>query len=312
MEMSGDIVYANEDVRGKQSVSGDHFYNRGDDIYEDIYETPDTIKFNDLRNMTEDVTPRSRTGAELSESEEPEKRSLRAAAVCLGLLSVLLLAGTIGLYLYYDRAYYNLTEDRDQLQTSYNNLIAERDQLQASYNNLIAERDPLQTSYNNLIAERDQLQASYSNLTAERHQLQRERDLLVWNLTCERSGCPDGWRKFDCSCYFLSSESKTWEESRQDCLKRGGDLVIIQRREEQDYIKTFEVTSWIGLTDEHSEGLWTWVDNTQLTTAEYWHPGEPNGGRDENCGMFWLQFDAWNDASCSEVLPWICEKCAYC
>ncbi|KAM9472467.1 uncharacterized protein ACWYII_007784 [Salvelinus alpinus] len=310
MEMSGDIVYANEDVRGKQSVSGDHFYNRRDDIYEDIYETPDNIQFNDFRNMTEDVTPRSRPGAELSESEQPERRPLRAAAVCLGLLSVLLLAGVIGLYLYYDRAYYNLTEDRDQLQASYNNLIAERDQLQASYNNLIAERDQLQASYNNMIAERDQLQASYNNLIAERDQLQASYN----NLIAERdqSGCPAGWRKFDCSCYFLSSESKTWEESRQDCLNRGGDLVIIQRREELDYIKTFAVTSWIGLTDEHSEGLWTWVDSTQLTTAEYWHLGEPNGGRRENCGMIWMYVDAWNDGSCSEVLPWICEKCAYC
>ncbi|XP_031670242.1 C-type lectin domain family 4 member M-like isoform X1 [Oncorhynchus kisutch] len=401
MEMSEDIVYANEDVRGKQSVSGDHFYNRGDDIYEDIYETPDTIKFNDFRNKTEDVTPRSRPGAKLSESEQPEKRPLRAAAMCLGLLSVLLLSGIIGLYLYYDRvynnltedrdqlqtsynnltedrdqlqtsynnltedrdqlqtSYNNLTEDRDQLQTSYNNLIAERDQLQTSYNNLIEERDQLQTSYNNLTEERDQLPTSYNNLTEERDQLQtsynnlteerdqlptsynnlteerdqlqtsynnltEERDQLQTsynNLTeerdqlprrAERSGCPVGWRKFDCSCYFLSIVSKTWEESRQDCLNRGGDLVIIQSREEQDHIKTFKVMSWIGLTDEAREGLWTWVDNTQLTTAEYWHPDEPNGGREENCGMIQMNYDAWNDTSCSAALPWICEKYAYC
>uniref|UniRef100_A0A8C7SRJ0 C-type lectin domain-containing protein n=1 Tax=Oncorhynchus mykiss TaxID=8022 RepID=A0A8C7SRJ0_ONCMY len=258
MEMSEDIVYANEDVRGKQSVSGDHFYNRGDNIYEDIYETPDTIKFNDFRNKTEDVTPRSRPGAKLSGNVHTHARTHALH---------MLLSGIIGL------VYNNLTEDRDQLQTSYNNLIAERDQLQTSYNNLIAERDQLQTSYNNLIEERDQ--------------------------------------KFDSSCYFLSIVSKTWEESRQDCLNRGGDLVIIQSREEQDYIKTFKVMSWIGLTDEDREGLWTWVDKAQLTTAEYWHPGEPNGGREENCGMIWMNYDAWNDASCSAALPWICEKYAY-
>nr|XP_029507126.1 C-type lectin domain family 12 member B-like isoform X2 [Oncorhynchus nerka] len=122
----------------------------------------------------------------------------------------MLLSGIIGLYLYYDRVYNNLTEERDQLQTRYNNLTEERDQLQTSYNNLTEERDQLQTSYNNLT---------------------EERDLLVWR--AERSGCPVGWRKFDCSCYFLSIVSKTWEESRQDCLNRGGDLVIIQSREEQ-------------------------------------------------------------------------------
>uniref|UniRef100_A0A4W5MA72 C-type lectin domain-containing protein n=1 Tax=Hucho hucho TaxID=62062 RepID=A0A4W5MA72_9TELE len=189
----------------------------------------------------------------------------------------------------YDRTYNNLTEARDQLQTSYNNLTAERDQLQTSYNNLTAERDQLQTSYNNLTAERDQLQTSYNNLTAERDQ----------------SGCPGGWRKFAWSCYFLSSESKTWEESRQDCLNRGGDLVIIQSREEQ---VRCSVMAWIGLTDKDSEGNWIWVNNTQLTTEGYWHPGEPNGGRGENCGMLWINYDAWNDASCAAVKPWICEK----
>uniref|UniRef100_A0A8C7JYM6 C-type lectin domain family 4 member M-like n=1 Tax=Oncorhynchus kisutch TaxID=8019 RepID=A0A8C7JYM6_ONCKI len=272
-------------------------------------------------------------------SEQPEKRPLRAAAMCLGLLSVLLLSGIIGLYLYCE-VYNNLTEDRDQLQTSYNNLTEdrdqdqlptsynnlteERDQLQTSYNNLTEERDQLPTSYNNLTEERDQLQTSYNNLTEERDQLQtsynnltEERDQLQTsynNLTEERDhGCPVGWRKFDCSCYFLSIVSKTWEESRQDCLNRGGDLVIIQSREEQ-------VMSWIGLTDEAREGLWTWVDNTQLTTifrflntsVEYWHPDEPNGGREENCGMIQMNYDAWNDTSCSAALPWICEKYAYC
>eukprot|EP00063_Salmo_salar_P083259 XP_014058094.1 PREDICTED: CD209 antigen-like protein C isoform X2 [Salmo salar] len=243
------------------------------------------------------------THSRQQKKSEQTKRLLRASTLCLGLLGVLLLAGIIGLYLYYDSAFYNLTE-RGQLQTSYNNLTEAGDLLQASYNNLIAERDQLQR-------ERDLLQASYNNLIAERDQLQRERDLLVRNLTSERNSCPDGWRKFDCSCYFLSIESKTWEESRQDCLNRGGNLVIIQSREEQDYIKTFMVMSWIGLTDEDSEGNWTWVDNTQLTTEEYWNFDEPNGGREENCGMIWWNYDAWKDASCFERRPWICEKYAH-
>ncbi|XP_029605395.1 C-type lectin domain family 12 member B-like [Salmo trutta] len=45
--------------------------------------------------------------------------------------------------------------------------------------------------------------------------------------------CQEGWRFFDSSFYFLSTEKKTWEKSRQDCLERGADLVIINSREEK-------------------------------------------------------------------------------
>uniref|UniRef100_A0A8K9X8U2 C-type lectin domain-containing protein n=1 Tax=Oncorhynchus mykiss TaxID=8022 RepID=A0A8K9X8U2_ONCMY len=45
--------------------------------------------------------------------------------------------------------------------------------------------------------------------------------------------CPAGWQKFESSWYFLSTETKTWKESREDCLERGADLVIINSDKEQ-------------------------------------------------------------------------------
>uniref|UniRef100_A0A673W8E4 C-type lectin domain-containing protein n=1 Tax=Salmo trutta TaxID=8032 RepID=A0A673W8E4_SALTR len=93
--------------------------------------------------------------------------------------------------------------------------------------NSSAERDQHQTSYNNLTKERDQLRTSYNNLTKERDQLQTERGFLSrWLTNCS-------WQKFESSWYFLSTEMKTWKESREDCLKRGADLVIINSEKEQ-------------------------------------------------------------------------------
>ncbi|KAM9449867.1 uncharacterized protein Hap1MRO34_022337 [Clarias gariepinus] len=168
-------------------------------------------------------------------------------------------------------SYTNLTKERDQLQTSYNNLTIERDQLQTSYNNLTIERDQLQTSYNNLTIERDQLQTSNNNLTIERDQLQRERDQLPRERD-EYLGTFVDLRKcvsFSSSIYFMSNEKKNWTESREDCIKRGADLVIINSQEEQDFItKQLHVSqAWIGLSDRDTEGEWKWVDGTLLTSG---------------------------------------------
>uniref|UniRef100_A0A8C7MJT8 C-type lectin domain-containing protein n=1 Tax=Oncorhynchus kisutch TaxID=8019 RepID=A0A8C7MJT8_ONCKI len=141
------------------------------------------------------------------------KRPSGVAAVCLGLLCVLLLAGILGLFVYYGvidhhysterdqqtsyslltkegdqqpNSYHNLTKEEDHLQTSYNTLTKERDQfqkekdqIQTSYNTLTKERDQLQRSYNTLTKERDQLHTSYNTLTKERDQLQSSYNTLT-------------------------------------------------------------------------------------------------------------------------------------
>uniref|UniRef100_A0A3P9AQC6 C-type lectin domain-containing protein n=1 Tax=Esox lucius TaxID=8010 RepID=A0A3P9AQC6_ESOLU len=176
----------------------------------------------------------------------------------------------------------------------YNNLTKERDQLQTSYNNLTKERDKLQTRYYNLIKERDQLQGSYKNLT---HYL-----------------CPQSWIKNGSSCYYISTVLKSWTDSRQDCLDRGGDLVIINSREEQALIKSFSYRAWIGLSEDIKKS-WRWVDGSPLTTS-YWNSGEPNNmGGTEDCVEILIVhkdlFLAWNDASCKDPKHWICERLLY-
>uniref|UniRef100_A0A3Q2WVP1 C-type lectin domain-containing protein n=1 Tax=Haplochromis burtoni TaxID=8153 RepID=A0A3Q2WVP1_HAPBU len=43
----------------------------------------------------------------------------------------------------------------------------------------------------------------------------------------------ENWVAFSDSLYQVSSEQKSWQESRQDCLQKGSDLMIIKNREEQ-------------------------------------------------------------------------------
>ncbi|XP_024000041.1 CD209 antigen-like protein E isoform X2 [Salvelinus sp. IW2-2015] len=283
------------------------------DGFED--DEPDAMKNTDidgqLYSNVRAFKPSPRDGVVVSVHFQWWKRPSGVAAVCLGLLCVLLLAGIIGLSVYYGVIGHHDSTERDQLQTSYNNLTKVRDQLQTSYNTLTKERDQLQTSYDTLTKERDQLKTSSNTLTQERDQQQKEIDDLMRKFSNFKQTCPDGWQKFECSCYYLTTGKKTWEESRQDCLERGADLVIVNSDKEQEFLFKFNKSFWIGLTDSVTEGTWKWVDGTPLTTPRYWESGQPGGDVGENC--VWFSYSSsdqgtWHDYPCSSLSYWVCEK----
>ncbi|KAK2865596.1 hypothetical protein Q7C36_001652 [Tachysurus vachellii] len=118
---------------------------------------------------------------------------------------------------------------------------------------------------------------------------------------------------FSSSFYIMSNEMKNWEESRKDCKAKGADLVIINSKEEQEFIvkQLDKLETWIGLSDTVKEGEWKWVDDTPLNTG-YWAQGEPNNRGDEDCAVIYTYPShltaTWNDRKCSAKLPWICEK----
>uniref|UniRef100_A0A668AFI5 C-type lectin domain-containing protein n=1 Tax=Myripristis murdjan TaxID=586833 RepID=A0A668AFI5_9TELE len=161
----------------------------------------------------------------------------------------------------------------------------------------------------NLTEERNQLQTSYNNMTQEKNQLQAEIERLRGKITELTSQiCPDGWTKFNSSCYFISSGSKNWDESRQDCLRRGADLVIINSREENSFLKNFGLRVWIGMSDLETEGEWKWVDGSSLSYTS-WAKGQPDDAREgEDCGEVRPERDGWNDLFCTHNQQWVCEK----
>ncbi|XP_046698541.1 C-type lectin domain family 4 member E-like [Silurus meridionalis] len=122
-----------------------------------------------------------------------------------------------------------------------------------------------------------------------------------------------GWTHFSTSIYYTSTGAKSWTESRQDCRERGADLVVINSKEEQEFISKLRKNrrAWIGLNDRDREGEWKWVDDTQLT-IEYWLKGEPNSnGGEEDCAVTGEGSDPvrnWADYPCNTEFIWICEK----
>ncbi|XP_047672850.1 hepatic lectin-like isoform X2 [Tachysurus fulvidraco] len=223
-------------------------------------------------------------------------RLLAVFAVCVALLCVLLLSFTIVQSVKLN----NMTGERDEWKISYYKVSVKRDQLHSERNKLQAERDQLQS-------ERDQLQSERDQLQGERDQLQSERDELqkwskMWNYTIHHS-----------LKYFTTNET-SWSKAREECRSKGADLVIINSREEHEYISgVFAGEAWIGLHDTVQEGKWMWVDGTEVTT-KFWRKGEPNiYGGIEDCAATGSKYakaelTTWADYSCETVFQAICEK----
>uniref|UniRef100_A0A672YM78 C-type lectin domain-containing protein n=1 Tax=Sphaeramia orbicularis TaxID=375764 RepID=A0A672YM78_9TELE len=146
----------------------------------------------------------------------------------------------------------------------------------------------------NLTDDRDRLNAKVTNMIQE---LERLRAVKT---------CPEGWKLLSSSCYFSSTAVGTWETARSDCRKKSADLVIINTKEEQDFISALNKQYWIGLSDREQEGTWTWVDGSPVTLS-FWHTGEPNNSGGEDCGET-VTYGQWNDQRCDYHRPWICEK----
>ncbi|XP_058240760.1 C-type lectin domain family 4 member A-like [Hemibagrus wyckioides] len=162
--------------------------------------------------------------------------------------------------------------------------------------------------YNILNTENNKLQTSYNTLTKENDQLQQERSALHSVLL------KFGWRFFNTSVYNISTEKKSWTESRQDCIKKGADLLIINSREEQEFISKYfgSIEAWIGLTDRDTEGKFKWVDGSPLNT-EFWWDGEPNDfEQKEDCVITGYakaesNMSTWADYPCDFPVVGICE-----
>ncbi|CAL8253660.1 unnamed protein product [Arctogadus glacialis] len=208
-----EVIYATPNMMTKARYSQGEREERIVDIYASL---------ESLRDQQQDSvgTEESSKSLGTGRSQRPDAVSppwcpIRAVVVLLGLLSVVLLAGLLGLAVKYKTDMKKtVSMDRDM----------------------------------------EQLLLKLKNLTEQRVAL-----------LCQQC-CPDGWVKFGCKCY-LSSNKLSWNKSREFCVSHGADLVVVDSKEEMDFITS---------PDEAGEGMWRWVDGTVLSLDDpSWSAGEP-------------------------------------
>ncbi|XP_056265549.1 C-type lectin domain family 4 member E-like [Pseudoliparis swirei] len=291
-------IYAKPDFTKKIRFQTDVKEDRNPDVHHDI----DDVRIYD-NYCAEEITPPEKSQDNTTKEQQQtasvdvssEKRSVfRAGAVLLGLLCLLLLAAVIILVVLF-------ILERNGQWVENANLNGERDKLRTSYSEMKGLYHNLTLKANQLENEKDHLEAANNNLIKERDELQK--------LVDETTSCCT-WKRFGNSCYFTSTSMANWSVSNTACQLYDAQLVIISSDEEQMFITSFEQNRWIGLTDRETEGVWKWVDGTDLNKT-YWKPKQPdNHNNNEDCVHMSASSDMnnWNDMTCDTELYFTCEK----
>ncbi|XP_034160088.2 CD209 antigen-like protein D isoform X2 [Pangasianodon hypophthalmus] len=124
------------------------------------------------------------------------------------------------------------------------------------------------------------------------------------------SECGKGWVRFNNSCFFISKERLSWQESREACQKQGGDLVVIRNEYVQKTLtKYWGMLYWIGLRYSEKQ-QWMWVNNTALTKS-YWAQGQPESASEGSCALLrgrGSPTNNWHSNPCVVSSNYICQR----
>ncbi|XP_067370289.1 CD209 antigen-like protein C isoform X2 [Channa argus] len=297
--MSSDI-YAKPDfskkVRYNRKVEedGGEWEEREVDIYENTDDIRDDVT--DIQSQEERPQTQNRPPV--------HRKSFRGAALCLAVLCLLMTAGIIVL----SRYHILVTLEKNDLENQSQHLIK---QLQV---HSVTKEKELQSRIDNLNKSYNELQDKMSHTSVTNSQLQDEIKQLKDKI--QGKLCPEGWKTFGSSCYFKSTEKKSWSDSRKDCVKRESDLVIFNSKEEQDFVTELNQHEdfWIGLWNQWSDTerkyQWEWLDGSQPTET-FWATEEPQ--------YTWSSYAAccdrhgrWRSEQYYYDKNWICEKKICC
>eukprot|EP00066_Takifugu_rubripes_P026023 XP_011615289.1 PREDICTED: CD209 antigen-like protein C [Takifugu rubripes] len=261
----------------------------------------------------------------------------RLVVLGLGLLNAILLIAAIATGINCAKARQGSLHDTHAAAAE---LLGGLDDLMSNHSNVVEARDTAKSALDTAVQNHAQMKKQITELKVINDKYQRqmeamekEKASLKANYTAlvESCGCPSRWTHFMSSCYLFSTAEnqklkKNWDDSREDCIRREADLVIIDSPEEQTFVShnieslvgsrpVWESSFWLGLRDTEIEGTWVWINNVTEVEQRFWRDGEPNdsGHNGEDCGAtYYSEQNPWktrNDVNCRGTrMYWICEK----
>ncbi|XP_051777783.1 uncharacterized protein LOC127526402 [Erpetoichthys calabaricus] len=159
------------------------------------------------------------SGADGDTASVPQVRAEKKVNLRMVLLifSLLLVAAPIFFSIYYFIKLNHKEQELEELRIANYNLTSNNSALQSQYTTLNKKHEELTKEFS-------KLQEYYCDGTNTSHEN-----------TCIL--CKLDWIPFGSKCYFISTKTKTWHESHDWCLTKGGQLVNIENSEEWELLE---------------------------------------------------------------------------
>ncbi|XP_030015951.1 macrophage mannose receptor 1-like [Sphaeramia orbicularis] len=127
-------------------------------------------------------------------------------------------------------------------------------------------------------------------------------------------GCKTGWRRHGSYCYFVGTETKTFDDAKEDCKASGSYLADVSNGVDNAFLVSLvgarpEKYFWLGLSNQKHIDIFVWM-NTDTVRYTHWNTGMP--GHRQGCVamMSGLHAGLWDVLPCTNRTKYICKHLA--
>nr|XP_046265193.1 macrophage mannose receptor 1-like isoform X2 [Scatophagus argus] len=125
-------------------------------------------------------------------------------------------------------------------------------------------------------------------------------------------GCKTGWRRHGSYCYFIGTQTKTFDEARDDCKSSDSYLADVSTGVDNAFLVSLvgmrpEKHFWLGLSNQKSidEFVWTNMNSVRFTHWNAEMPGHQQGCVAMKTGIF---AGLWDVLPCTNKEKYICKQ----
>ncbi|XP_037837906.1 macrophage mannose receptor 1-like [Kryptolebias marmoratus] len=127
----------------------------------------------------------------------------------------------------------------------------------------------------------------------------------------QNSGCRTGWKKHGSYCYFIGTETKTFDEAKDYCKNSNSYLADVSSRMDNAFLVSLvglrpEKHFWLGLSNQKDKEVFEWT-NTKSVGYTHWSSEMP--GHSHGCVAMATGSSAglWDVLPCTNREKYICK-----